>query len=1096
MRTMIPTMPLTSTMSSTMPPTMSPTMPTPTRARSLRQRLGRTLLAAALGLSLTAAALGAEIGAAVAQPRPKEVEIDRGAAAELYIRKRPPAPVAPALSEELRQLLQTTEVKRDEKRLEAIGLLRTFLKSTPSGESRADGTFKLAELLWEEARRTYLINVDAYSRQLEGCKQSTGKAAAAGDDGCAQVAEPRIDLREPAALYRDLHDHHPDFRRMDLVTYLIGFAEKEGGRENEAMALFREVIERFPRSPLYGDSWMMIGEHHFAASAWADARDAYSNVLTSPGAATYDLALFKTAWCNWKLGDVDTAARRFKEVLDLAVEAERSGTASQRRRRASLRDEALEYLVVVFTEDRSISAQEVFDFLASIGGERYSRDVLVKVAESYVSQGETERATEAYRFLIKMDADSIKAAEFQRQIIGVWTSSLESDRAQAEIGVLLKEFGPTTSWAKAQRNREALKRSMEATEELVRTTAIGLHGEAQQAEKSSKKPDKLLYTRAADAYQRYLDVFGAAGKEAREASVAPPGKAAELRYYRADILYFKLGLLEPAGDEYLAVGKTAPVGPLHKDALLQSMAAFEKARPPNTAGKRQLLPVDRKFAEAIDLYATLFPADQQLVGVIFRNGQLFYDYGDFDEAIKRFGLIVTKYPDNENAGPAGDRILAALSKAQDYENIEDWARKLKKAKAFSSKEQQLRLDRLIVESLQKSGDKYAGAGKYEQAATFYLRVPKEFPQHPEAAQAMMNAGVMYEKAKRPEDAAQIYLDITEKYGSSEVGEKAAVAAAAVYERVLYYDRAAKVYELVVQKFPKSPAAVDALYNAGLLRQALGQNDQAIAHYQDYAKRYRERKDAADVAFNIGAVYEDAGDDGRAESSFRDYARSYKGGRRAVEANVRAGRAAIRLGQLRRARESLSTAQSLYGRLSGKEKEAQRPWLAEARYWEGELVFREYEQVTLDVKPAQLSKALKKKAQLLEKAQGVFGTVVAAGDLRWATAALYRVGQVYDLFAEALTNAATPAGLSEAEAAAYREALDLYVVDIQDKAIQLFSSGYQKSIEMQVYDQYTAKIREALGRLDAARYPPEREAREKVRSGDRPLAPELVTEIVR
>lgn len=1065
------------------PPPTASASPTVAAARvttRLRWRRAGATLALAIALFF------AERRAALCQPKPKEVEIDRGPAADLYIRKRPPAPEAPVLSEELRTLLLATEKRRDDKRLEAIGLLRTFLDSSPTGESRAEGTFKLAELLWEEARRTYLLAMDAFSRQLEGCRQTS--SGAAGGDACDKLAEPRIDLTEPAALYRDLHDHHPDFRRMDLVTYLIGFAEKEAGREDQAMALFREVIERFPSSPLYGDAWMMIGEHHFATSAWDKARDAYANVLAVPGAATYDLALFKTAWCNWKLGDVETAARRFKEVLDLAVEAERSGTAAQRRRRATLRDEALEYLVVVFTEDRTISAQEVFDFLASIGGERYSRDVLVKVAESYQGQGETERATEAFRFLIKMDADSIKAAEFQRQIVSTWEAALEHDRAQAEIGVLLKEFGPGTQWAKAQRNREALRRSLEASEDLVRTTAVGLHAEAQQAEKASKKPDRTLYTRAAEAYQRYLDVFGA-GKE-------PAAKATELRYYRADILYFKLGQLEPAGDEYLAVGKTAPVGPLHKDALLQAMAAFEKARPPNTAGKRQLLPVDKKFAEAIDLYATLFPADQQLVGVIFRNGQLFYDYGDYDEAIKRFGLIVTRYPDNENAGPAGDRILAALSKAQDYENIEDWARKLKKAKAFSSKDQQQRLDRLIVESLQKSGDKYAEGGKYEQAATFYLRVPKEFPAHPDAAQAMMNAGVMYEKAKRAEDAAAIYLELADKYGTSDVGEKAAIAAAQVYERVLYYDRAAKVYELVVGKFGKSPAAVDALYNAGLLRQALGQNDQAIAHYQDYAKRYRERKDAADVAFNIGAVYEDAGDDGRAEQAFRDYAKSYRGGRRAVEAQVRAGRAAIRLGQLRRAREALDAAQAAYGRLSSKDKEAQRQWAAEARYWEAELVFREYEAVTLDVKPKDLTRALKKKSQLLEKAQSVYGSVVAIGDLRWATAALYRVGQVYDLFSEALTNAATPAGLSEAEATAYREALDMYVIDIQDKAISLFSTGYQKSIEMQVYDQYTAKIREALGRLAADRFPPEREAREKVRSADRPLVPDLVTEIVR
>ena len=71
-----------------------------------------------------------------------------------------------------------------------------------------------------------------------------------------------------------------------------------------------------------------------------------------------------------------------------------------------------------------------------------------------------------------------------------------------------------------------------------------------------------------------------------------------------------------------------------------------------------------------------------------------------------------------------------------------------------------------------------------------------------------------------------------------------------------------------------------------------------------------------------------------------------------------------------------------------------------------------------------------------------------------------------------------------------------MIDIQDKAVELFSTGYQKAIEMQVYDQYTAKIREALGRLAADKFPPEREARGATRVGDRPLTIDLVDEVAR
>src|SRR5882724_1135357 len=464
-------------------------------------------------LAASAVALIPSLAAAQAQSPERQIDTSRGPASELYIRKRPPAPEAPVLSAELKTLLASTEKKRDDKRLEAIGLLRNFLAAKPTGESRAEGTFKLAELLWEESRRLYLIKMDEFSRAVEACAQK--------QNACAQPVEPRIDLGEAETLYLELHDHHPDFRRMDLVTYLIGFAEKEAQHEDAALVRFNEVIERFPGSPLFGDAWMMVGEHHFAAAEWSKAMDAYHHIPDD--AATSDLATFKIAWCEWKLGNSIQAAKDFKRVLDKAVAAERTGTEAQRRRSASLRDEALEYMVVVFTEDRSITPKEVFDFLVSIDGEQYSRDVMVKVAESYSAQTEWDRSNSAYRFLIKMDPESIKAADYQRSVIANWNSALDVDHAQEEISVLLTSYGPKSEWAKAQRNREALARSLEVTEDLVRVTATTIHGEAQRREKSLRRPEQKqcatkpdlpgevlsLYTRASDAYDAYLTAFGA-----------------------------------------------------------------------------------------------------------------------------------------------------------------------------------------------------------------------------------------------------------------------------------------------------------------------------------------------------------------------------------------------------------------------------------------------------------------------------------------------------------------------------------------------------------------------------------------------------------
>jgi hypothetical protein len=163
------------------------------------------------------------------------------------------------------------------------------------------------------------------------------------------------------------------------------------------------------------------------------------------------------------------------------------------------------------------------------------------------------------------------------------------------------------------------------------------------------------------------------------------------------------------------------------------------------------------------------------------------------------------------------------------------------------------------------------------------------------------------------------------------------------------------------------------------------------------------------------------------------------------------------------------------------------------------VFRDFEKISLaDVKPKQLAKMLGAKAKLLADSEKVYGSVIDYGDAKWATAAMFRVGQVYDNFAENLVAAAAapPKDLAADQAQLYSDALNGYVVQMQDKAVELFTAGYQKAIQLQLYDANTAKIREALGRLASQKYPPERESRSRERAGDRPPTPELVTEVAR
>src|SRR5262249_46119775 len=196
----------------------------------------------------------------------------------------------------------------------------------------------------------------------------------------------------------------------------------------------------------------------------------------------------------------------------------------------------------------------------------------------------------------------------------------DSGQAIAQVRKLAEDYGPQSAWAKANADRpNTVKHARALAEERLRTLAKTLHSDAQRNEKESRTIDRGKYERAAEAYQFYLKQF-------------PDAKdGVELRVLRGAILYFRLKSLAPAGAEDLAVGRSQPVSKFHKDALLQAMNAFEKLRQPVKAGaagggKREITENDRKFAEAADLYATLFPKDRDIVTVVYKNGQFFYDY--------------------------------------------------------------------------------------------------------------------------------------------------------------------------------------------------------------------------------------------------------------------------------------------------------------------------------------------------------------------------------------------------------------------------------------------------------------------------------------
>lgn len=619
-----------------------------------------------------------------------------------------------------------------------------------------------------------------------------------------------------------------------------------------------------------------------------------------------------------------------------------------------------------------------------------------------------------------------------------------------------------------------------AIEKQLSDDAVGLHAKA-QADKASENE----WAAASELYAIYLSRFG------------DKPSAYEVYFNHAEINFYHLNNGAVAADSYMAAVRMNPKGKLSRDALYNALAALERARAAEfeaakAKGKKQEeSPTDKKLTEAMELYVQTYPKDPDVPELLFRQGKLYYDYEVFDPAVRLWGLLLEKYPESSYSVGAGELILDSFNKSKDYGNIETWARRLKKAPAFQKPEQQARLDTLIVQSVFKQGEQLSSQGKHADAASAYLRAAREFPKDQRAAQAAVNAEI---EAKRAADlttvAAAAALLAENHKGSKEAGDGLWIAAN-TYQSVGLFSEAAGYHEQIVADFPKHEHHQDAAYNAVLLRTTVGDHAKAISDGEAYKKAYPRGEDADEVVFLMGKAHEKAEKWKDAERLYARYELASRNPNTQVEALVRLATVRVKLNDERGAKNALRKAVRV-----GKQKKSSldsggRYFAAKARYMEGERILAAYDKISIQGDVKQLKKRLKQKSELLKDAAETFLDTAEMGVAEWTTASLYQIGYTYESFAKALTDSPPPDSLSDADKELYRQQIDEFIVPIEEKAIEAYESGWTKAIELGIFNSWTAKMRDALGRLLSEVYSPMHEIGLKLRSqGTSPL-PELI-----
>jgi len=1018
-------------------------------------------------------ALGTQERPTIKKKAAEQAREQRGYRVSLQI----PEALRKTLAQKIDRRIQRNLIQEKKLRVEAMGLLTKFIAESPEGSNEMpEALLRMGELEWEDARDTF----------LEGFQ----KWEVLPPEQRAEKDPPTPNYAKARARFLRVLKNYKGFNQYDLALYVDGFLANEEAKFDESLSRFNKIIEWFPNSRFIPDAHMVRAEYEFTKEApnYETAFNEYEQVLKYKDSELYDLAMFKSAWTLWRLGKPEEAAKRFLIVFQATDTQSGKVSAKRKDELDELQNEALKNLVAVFVEDENNRAEDMYRFLTKAGGDKFAGKIVRALADAFYEQAQYERGIEAYRLLLKLEPTSPEAYKFQLQI-AQGHSTLENWGALDEdyklsvrdyVAPEMVQGKPKTqpsAWVSAQR-ADQLAVAEKATERQLREDAVGLHAKAQ-----ADKVSKAEFQGAANLYKVYLSRFG--GRP----------EAYEVNYNLAEIYFYRLENATGAAEAYMAAVRLNPKGQYSRTALYNALAALEVARAAEfdaakAAGKKpEESPTDKQLTEAMELYIKNYPDDKQIPELLFRQGKLYYDYQVYDPAVRQWGLLLEKYPNSKYAVGAGELILDSFNKSKDYGNIETWARRLKTAPAFQAPAQQTRLNALIVVAVFKQGEQLSEQGDHAKSAAAYLRAASEFPKEPRAAQAAVNAEVEAKRAGDLETISAAAAVLIKDHPQREEAAQGVWIAATTFQEVGLFSKAADYHATITDNWPKSEHHKDAAYNAVLLRTTVGEHDKAIESGQKFRKYYPRDESADEVIFLMGKAHEKAGKKKEAEALYDQYSKNARSVNGQIEALVRL--AGVKADDERGASAALDRAIHIYTQRKNQLSDRGKYYAAKARYMQGEAVLAKYEGVKIEGDVKQLKQRLKQKSELLKKAAETFLGTAEMGVAEWTTAALYQIGFTYESFSKALLNSPPPDKLSDQEKELYKQSIDEFVVPIEERSLEAYESGWQKAIELGIFNSWTAKMRDALGRLNSELYPPLKETGFKLRSRGNSKMPALI-----
>lgn len=862
---------------------------------------------------------------------------------------------------------------------------------------RQRGIDKLeAHLLKTKDKRVRREILHRLSQMYEQQAEVISRRSDIKDKNIPMYAALRAANRHLGTLHREYPNWTPD-------AVLFGLAENHTKLKEDSIAerYYREVIAKYPKSPVVADSLLSLGNVYFERRHFEAARTFYRRILDTPEVNLHPYAHYKVAWCYFNESDTAQAVAGLERAI---MESRKISEGAGKK--LGVEEEALSDLVLFYAENGNPGeAKEHFERLV---GREKANELRYNLARKLFDDGKHLMAKVTAKQLL----DEEPQKEYVNKLYLILISVAERTKDR-DTGLSTAE--KLSSWLKEEKLAKTDSTRME-TEEYMRHYSQKLHYEAETLKQ------KEVWAQAKKSYEIYLKTF------------PDEAETPEVKYRFAVLLMNRKEPLNAYRFVSESIAKIDAKHPRFQEALRLRLQAIEMA----SKEERKQVP-DKDVLAAYDAYATNFPKEDLGVEAAYKAAIVAKSLETPEQTAARFRSIAEAHPEHKLAKASVGEALAVLVNAKKWEALSQESKTLAtkteiqgtllKDESLKQKIEEARelANVKLTEDLEQSG-------KLEEAKAQYEKILGEKPSDTLGIYAYVRlASLSEQKLNKARDAIKYYEGLRDRYASSKEARQASLELARLFEKVNDPREAARRYREFADT-GKGKVETQALTNSAVILESLGEREEAAGTFFRLAEMQKGTKDGA-AAFEAGcndmllASYQSK--DKKVLRQIHDCARELSAS--GDHHLLWQARGAWALDQMADGNQADEHWKKISTRSVKATPEAERAYLALAKLkmLDGELAqFKEQHFTRTNERP---EANIGKKTRALEALEAKAEAVIKIGTPKQILAARNTLRLAYVDFAETMEQAALPSSLSEADQAKLKESFLSFAKGFREKA---------------------------------------------------------------